>query len=373
MPLSPAFIRCINMKKSSRILPLAVLAGLFNLAPLHAGEIIDQNNRTVALPNEVQNIVGITVPSASMVITLDQDTERLKGMNPIAKRQIEDSLMSKMFPQSLEVPGSMAGDGFAPNVEAILAAKPDIIFQWGDKGESILKPLETLGIPVVTFKYGKTKYVKEWIDLTGKSIDRQQRAERLLGYFTQTEEALKDAVNQHHATQKPRVLFVFRYKSGLQVGGLGTSMHTDIERAGGINVAANVKGFKTINIEQLLEWNPDIILLTNFENGLSPDSLYGDPLLKNISAIKQQRVYQYPKGGFVWEPPSQESPLTWRWLYSVFYQSNELDTVSHLKNYYQLLYNYSLSEAEIQQVLRFEQNQGSSSYSDIFNFPKQPL
>lgn len=339
---------------------------LFSASAFPQQTLVDQNQRTVVLPEKVERIIGITVPSASTVITLDEGTQRLVGMNPTAKRQLEDSIMRDMFPSALSVPGNMAGDGFAPNVEAILAAKPDIIFQWGDKGESILNPIEKLNIPLVTFKYGKTDYVTEWLQLTGQAIQRQDRAERILSYFSQTRDMIEHQVSQS-TLEKPKVLFVFRYRSGFQVGGKGTSMHTDIERAGGINVAAEQSGFKAINIEQLLLWNPDIILLTNFESGLSPSSLLNDPLLANIAAIKQKRVYQYPKGGFVWEPPSQETPLTWQWLHGLFFpQQAKVNLREQITTYYQLLYNYALNDEEIDRILRMDDNQHSRDYLSLF-------
>lgn len=344
---------------------------LFSASAFTQNTLVDQNQRTVVLPEKVERIVGITVPSASTIITLDEGTQRLTGMNPTAKRQLEDSLMRDMFPSALNVPGNMAGDGFAPNVEAILAAKPDLIFQWGDKGDSILKPIEALNIPMVTFKYGKTDYVTEWLQLTGQAIQRPERADKILNYFSQTRKMIEQQVAQS-TLAKPKVLFVFRYRSGLQVGGMGTNMHTDIERAGGINVAAEQTGFKAINAEQLLLWNPDIILLTNFESGLTPSTLLNDPLLANISAIKQQRVYQYPKGGFVWEPPSQETPLTWQWLHGLFYPKNGLpDLRDEMKHYYQLLYNYALNDKEIDRVLRMDENQASRHYVQLFRKPLQ--
>ena len=329
-------------------------------------KLIDQNQREVVIPESIERIVGITIPSASTVITLDKGVERLVGMNPTAKRNIEDSVMRDMFPNALSVPGNMAGDGFAPNVEAILAARPDIIFQWGDRGESILSPIESLNIPLVTFKYGNTDYVNEWFKLTGLAIGREERAQEILSYFERTRDVIEENVAQN-TQPKPKVLFLFRYRSGFQVGGTGTSMHTDIERAGGINVAAQQTGFKAINAEQLLLWNPDIILLTNFESGLTPATLFNDPLLSNINAIKNKRVYQYPKGGFVWEPPSQETPLTWQWLHGLFYpKSFSIDLKDEMKSYYKLLYNYELTNDEMNQILRIEENKGSESYQKLF-------
>lgn len=328
--------------------------------------LIDQNQREVLIPDRVERIVGITVPSASMVMALDLGAQRLVGINPSARRLLEDSVLGEMFPQAFGIPANMAGDGFAPNVEAILAARPDIIFQWGDRGDSILSPIERLNIPMVTFKYGDTDYAMDWLRLTGQALQRQARADKILAYFSATRDLIEARVAERQS-DPPSVLFIFRYRSGLQVAGSGTSMHRDIERAGGRNVAAEQAGFKAINLEQLLLWNPDIILLTNFEPGLSPAGLFNDPLFSHLQAVQTRRVYQYPQGGFVWEPPSQESPLTWQWLHGLFYPHDfSINLRDEIKYYYQVLYDYRLSNEQIDRILRMEQNQSSQNYPALF-------
>ncbi|MGO7165380.1 hypothetical protein ACCS78_41040, partial [Rhizobium johnstonii] len=53
--------------------------------------------------------------------------------------------------------------------------------------------------------------------------------------------------------------------------------------------------------------------LNAFEAKLNVDWVYNDPILSLTNAAKSKRVYKMPLGGYRWDPPSQESPLSWMW------------------------------------------------------------
>ena len=99
-------------------------------------------------------------------------------------------------------------------------------------------------------------------------------------------------------------------------------MHYAIDLAGGRNVAKDLNGTAPISIEQILAWNPDIILLNSFEAGLSRDDILEHPLLSLTPAAQTEAVYQMPIGGYRWDPPSHESPLAWLWLAQRFQGQN---------------------------------------------------
>ena len=68
-----------------------------------------------------------------------------------------------------------------------------------------------------------------------------------------------------------------------------------------------------LDVEQVLRWDPEVILLGNFDPAM-PQDIYSDPVWQNISAVRSRRVYKVPLGGYRWDPPGQESPLMWHWL-----------------------------------------------------------
>jgi iron complex transport system substrate-binding protein len=144
-------------------------------------------------------------------------------------------------------------------------------------------------------------------------------------------------------------------------------MDGDIRRSGGRNVASEIPGFAPSSIEQLLVWNPDVILLNNFEPGLSPAELLEDPRLQSLSAVRQRRVYLFPHGGFRWDPPSQETPLALDWLFSLMHPEHaEPGLRQRIADAYRLLYGYQVSATDLDDLLQMDVNVESTHYRELF-------
>jgi len=67
--------------------------------------------------------------------------------------------------------------GFQPNVEELLKLRPDVVFQWADKGDDILAPMEQAGIPVIGLTYGSQEDLETWMALMGDVLAKPERAE----------------------------------------------------------------------------------------------------------------------------------------------------------------------------------------------------
>lgn len=342
-----------------------LFSGLLCAAQLQARLVEDQNGHTVEVPDQVQRVVSITIPLASMIMAVDEGPQRLAGMHKASRTDIETGLLGRIFPAARDIPYNMAGEGFVPNVEALAAQNPDVIFQWGDRGDDIVRPIRQLGLPVLTLNYGDSAYVTDWLRMVGGALGREQRAGELSRWFDQR----MAEIEQQAAAQagKPRALYLFRTRSGFQVAGANTSMGNDLVKAGAINVAAGLPGFAPVDIEQLLVWNPQLIFLNNFEPGLTPDELFNDPRLQGISAIQQQRVYAFPYGGFRWDPPSQETPLALDWLFSLIHpQQAQPGLRQRIREAYQLLYRYDAQQQDLDDLLKIRANAGSAHYQQLF-------
>jgi iron complex transport system substrate-binding protein len=348
-------------------LALAVLLVSGTAAAATAVTVRDQMGHQVTLPAEVKKLVAIPIPLASMVMALDGSAARLSGINSAARSDIDEGLLGRMFPAAARIPCKVAGESFAPNGEALAAAHPDLVIQWGDRGDAIVTPIRKLGLPVLTLKYGDSHWAADWLRLTGAAIGKAERGEKLATWFETRVTEIECRAAAIPAGERPRVLYLMRGRSALLVAGKNTSMDGDITSAGGINPAAQLPGFAPVGVEQILAWNPDIILLNNFERDLSPQVFYADGRFKGLAAVTKKRVYRYPRGGFRWDPPSQETPLTLDWLYGVLHPNRAMPNLrARIVEAYQTLYGYPLSEAEIDRILRFDENGQSAHYNKRF-------
>lgn len=354
------------MKALQRYLFLGLLA-LGCAAPvLAAGQVTDQNGKEVQLPARVQRLVAIPIPLASMVMAVDGGVGRLSGINAAARSDIDEGLLGRMFPAAAQVPAQVAGENFVPNGEALAAARPDLVIQWGDRGDAIVAPIRNLGLPVLTLRYGDSLLAAGWLRLTGQALGKPERGEALARWFEGRVAELERRGAAIPEARRPRVLYLMRARSALQVAGKGTSMDGDIRRAGGINPAAGLPGFAQVGVEQILAWNPDVILLNNFEPGLNPETLFRDSRFTGVKALSERRVYLYPRGGFRWDPPSQETPLAVDWLFSVLHPGQgEPGLRQRIVAAYRELYGYPLSEADLDQLLRLKENGSSARYREL--------
>ena len=57
----------------------------------------DMRGREVKLDKPAERVASIVIPMASTLIALDGRTDRLVGMNPVAKVQMLGGILAKMF------------------------------------------------------------------------------------------------------------------------------------------------------------------------------------------------------------------------------------------------------------------------------------
>ena len=346
---------------------MAAMAWMGAAAAADAPAVVDQNGHRVVLPAQVRRVAVIPIPLASMVMAVDGGAQRLAAMHTASRADFDYGLLGRLFPDAARIPAQIAGEGFVPNVEALAASGADVVIQWGDRGDDIVRPIRELGLPVVTVRYGDSSLAAGWLRLVGASLGKPARGERLAQWFESRRADVAARTAPIAAAERPRVLYLQRARSGLRAAGKGTSMDGDIRLAGGVNVAAGVPGFAQVSVEQLLAWDPQVVLLNNFEPGLVPADLYGDARLRGLAAVRERRVYSYPHGGFRWDPPSQETPLTLDWLSSLFHpQRAEPGIRDRIADAYRLLYDYRLTQRDTDDLLKLDANGASAHYRALF-------
>lgn len=107
--------------------------------------------------------------------------------------------------------------------------------------------------------------------------------------------AMHDRMQRLHTTlpdlgdAKPSVLYSRGSAESLDVGGGASYNHFVAELVGGHNPAAGINDSKTtIDTEQLLKWDPEIVLLGNF-GPATPATWYSDPTLASLRAVRERR------------------------------------------------------------------------------------
>src|SRR5581483_6761981 len=106
-----------------------------------------------------------------------------------------------------------------------------------------------------------------------------------------------------------------------------------------------------VSFEQVLQWNPDVIVT------LDPafyESVFTHPLWRALPAVRARRVYLAPSLPFGWfdRPPSANRLIGVKWLLAVLYPEHaRIDLRAEARRFYRLFYHVQLSDAQVEELL----------------------
>ena len=172
--------------------------------------------------------------------------------------------------------------------------------------------------------------------------------QNIMAYFETKKAALEGKA-------KPKVLYL--RDRDLKVAAGGTVNTMMIETAGGVNVAKDVKGQWTpVTMEQIAAWDPDVIILSNFDS-IQPVDLFEDKLegqnWKNIKAVREGHVYKAPIGLYRWDAPCVETPLMIKWIAQKLHPDvfDDYRLRDDLRGFYEKFFSYTLTDADLKMIL----------------------
>ena len=357
----------------AKLLLLAITGTAASLTHADPITFTDQRDRVVTLDSEAARVVTIPIPAASMFMSVDGGTEKLAGMHPLSKTAIKDQILEAFYPDAMSIPSDIAGPGFnfSPNVEALLSLEPDLVFQWGHLNDDIIDPLLNAGLNVALIKIGQEAFTRRWLTMMGAVTGNEEKAAKMISWRDEVQAEIKAETDKIPAAERPRVLYFMNYLSKLRVAGGKSYNNFYINLAGGQNTASELGMFAEVGPEQIIAWDPEVILLNGFEKKLSPKDVYDNPLFADLSAVKNRRVYKMPLGGYRWDPPNQESPLTWLWLSMVLHPDRfDWDLPRRMDENYKTMYGQGVSADNVKKILRFTMNKDAANY-EIFSPDKQ--
>ena len=332
----------------------AVLAGVSAalLAPrgARAATVNDAAGRTVTIPERVTRVFPAGPPAAILLYTLAP--ELLIGW-PRANRPEECEFMRPDICARPEV-GRITGRGNTANLEVVLALKPDLILDVGSTAPTFVslatRVQEQTGISYALLD-GRFDATVSSYRVLGALTHHSTSAEALARYADDTMTTIKRRVATIPADRRPRVYYA-RGPRGLETG-LGGSINVEtIEFLGARNVAAERQGgLAIVSVEQVLLWNPDVIVTIDRDFAASVRS---DPVWASVAAVRAGRVHLSPKLPFGWVdfPPSVNRLIGLWWLAKIIYPEQFPEDLRVLtRDFYTRFYHRTPSDPQIEAVL----------------------
>lgn len=237
----------------------------------HAAQITDDQGATVTLAAPPQRIISLYGGLTEILSALGA------GNRLVARTQGDETIK--------DIP--TVGTHLQPNVEMILALKPDLVVQGGvAKGMPALKRLESAGVSVAMFAPHDFAGLFSTITRLGALTGQTEAAAAL----NRSMQAQLGAVAERVAGRpRPRVFFEVR-ELNLLAAGQGSLVNDIITRAGGDNLVASPQKLTLYSLEALIKANPDVYIIQKGPMNRSPEDIYKRPYFQELKAVKTHRV-----------------------------------------------------------------------------------
>ena len=282
--------------------------------------IIDSTGRTVTLQAPPQRIViagravALIADAAYLFPDALQRIVAVSGTNQGSGDFLE--LVDPMFAQRIAF-DTNAGP------EQVAAARPDLVLMKTYMAETLGRPLETLGIPVVYLDLETPEQYQRDLRILGQVFQDEARAEELAGYYQQEVDQVAAAVANTPQKQRPRVLLLYYSNRDGQIAfnvppaswmqtiltqlGGGVPARTDIQLGSGWNI---------VNLEQIAAWDADQIFIISYAT--DPEEvvagLFADTQWQAMRAVQNGHLHAFPKDYYSWDQPDPRWILGLRWL-----------------------------------------------------------
>ena len=182
-----------------------------------------------------------------------------------------------------------------PDVERILALKPDLVLLYGSQTD-LMAQLSRASVPYFEYRHGGLSTVTTTIRGLG---DRTGRAEAAGALAASIERRFAELRRRTAARPKPRTLLIFARERGSMrniyaSGGRGF-LHDMLEAAGGVNVFADIPAESVqASSEQILARAPEVILELRATDTVTPaeqqEAIAAWSVLGSVPAVKNHRV-----------------------------------------------------------------------------------
>ncbi len=255
---------------------------------------------------------------------------------------------------SLPVLGQLYGGKGELNLETLLASGAEVVIDVGEAKGGIVEDMDALseqtGIPFVHIA-ASLETMGDAYRMLGDLLGLPEQAEALAAYC---ERVYEDTRAIAESVEKANLLYITGAE-GHNVIAKG-SYHAEVIDLLCNNLAEvaepSSKGTgNEADMEQILAWNPDVIL---FSPGSAYASVGSDDAWQSVNAVKNGTYYEVPFGPYNWLgfPPSVQRYLGILWMAKLLYpEAASYDLYEEIANYFALFYHCELTQEQYEALV----------------------
>ena len=257
------------------ILTLTLLS-LPKMAPAEV-RVTDDLGQVIALKEPAQRIISLYGAYSEILFAIGA------GDRLVARTRAD-----RFPPSILDKPS--VGTHLRPNMELVLGLQPDLIIHAvGRKhGHEVIRQIQQKGLTVAVFQPRSFAELFSVIDRLGILTGEEPKAQALVN--GQSSRLGQIDLRLAKSKDRPKVFFEVRYPNLLGAG-QGSIVNDVILKAGGVNCLPNEKKLVRINIETLIDYDPDVYVVQKGPMNRNPGSPESRPNFQVLKAVQQGRVF----------------------------------------------------------------------------------
>ncbi len=265
---------------------LAACSAVSSMTGGGAIKLTDDAGRAVELPKTPERIVSLAPSNTEILFALGLGS-KVVGVTDFCDYPPEATAVEKV-------------GGIEPNLEKIVALKPDLILAIGGSpvtasiagNVELLNKFDELKLNVLILSPTDLESVLADIKLVGQATGAEKAAEQLVA---EMQKKVDDVVARtKNAAQRPKVFYELDATDPAKpfTPGPGSWHDTFIAMAGGVNIAANAKAqWAQLSTEEIVAQNPDLIILGDANWGVDAAAVKVRPGWGAIKAVQEGAIY----------------------------------------------------------------------------------
>ena len=321
--------------------------------PAAPREITDMAGRVMTVPAQIDKVFSYNAISAIYLYTLVPDL--LMGWN-YDLNEIEKSVILEKYQK---IPNYGMGD--AINFEAVIEANPAIAFNVsaindGTKEQSD-ELAKKLGVPVIMVS-NKLEDAPAVYRFMGEQFGIKEQAEKLAAYAERT---FSDISGMTIPEEEKVRIYYGNGEDSLETAPAGSSHGQIIDLVNAVNAADLELGDGSrikISAEQLLKWDPDVIIVngepkSSITGSAAAESIIKNPIYASLKAVKNGMVFGTPNAPFSWieRPPGPNRIVGMRWLATKIYADYfDYDVDEEVREFFRLFYHIELTAEKLTKI-----------------------
>ncbi len=245
--------------------------------------------------------------------------------------------------------------------EQVAAARPDVVLLKSYMAETLGKPLESLGVPVVYVDFETPEQYQRDLVTVGQIMGDVARARQVSAFYQARVERITAALAGLSEEQKPRVLLLYYSDKDGQVAfnvpPLAWIQTWMAQTAGGRPVWQDAQlgqGWTKVNLEQIAAWDADQIYIITYTVNVDEAvrRLRADPQWQALRAVKQNKLYAFPADYYSWDQPDTRWILGLTWLAGKLHPERfpEMDIQQEARTFFREMYR--LDDAAFEQYIQ---------------------